>query len=223
MKTGTPHIGDISDHTMNNMHLIKTIFFDFDGVLTTDKSGSYTTCKYIQRFVSDISFDRILECYRVHHLGLLRGSVNHADIWVEFCESLGRKIHFDVLIKAFKSTPKNTRVLELCNRLKRNFKLDVITDNSRDRFQAVKAEMNLCETFSYYIVSGDLGSRKDSEINFKKAMELSNSKPNECIFIDNAKSNLVVPDRLGFNTIYYDHGKNDINTLIENLKMYDVV
>jgi FMN phosphatase YigB (HAD superfamily) len=29
--------------------MITTIFFDFDGVLTTEKSGSYTTCKNLQR------------------------------------------------------------------------------------------------------------------------------------------------------------------------------
>ena len=33
--------------------MIKTIFFDFDGVLTTDKSGSYTTCTNIQIEIKD--------------------------------------------------------------------------------------------------------------------------------------------------------------------------
>jgi putative hydrolase of the HAD superfamily len=202
--------------------MIKTIFFDFDGVLTTDKSGSYTTCKYIQGFIKDLSFEDILESYRKHHFDLLLGYVNHKDIWTDFCKSLGKLIPFDVLTNAFKSTPKNKKILELCNLLKKKFKLGVITDNSSDRFNVVKKEMNLCDVFIYYIVSGDIGSRKDNEINFKKALEMSNTKPNDCIFIDNNRVNLVVPNKLGFNTIYHDHEKNDINILINKLNKYGV-
>ncbi len=203
--------------------MIKTIFFDFDGVLTTDKSGSYTTCRYIQGFAPDISFEHILNCYREHHLNLLIGQISHLEIWTEFCNCLGIDIHFDSLINAFKSTPKNKKVLELCNRLKDNFNLGVITDNSKDRFKVVKEEMNLSDTFTHFIVSGDTGSRKDSGFNFKKALEMTNSKPGECIFIDNSPSNLVVPAKLGFKTIHHDHEKNDINVLINHLKRYDVL
>ena len=202
--------------------MIKTIFFDFDGVLTTDKSGSYTTCKYIQGFIKYLSFEDILESYRKHHFDLLLGYVNHTDIWTDFCKSLGKSIPFDVLTNAFKNPPKNKKILELCNLLKKKFKLGVITDNSSDRFNVVKKEMNLCDIFVYYIVSGDIGSRKDNEINFKKALEMSNTKPNDRIFIDNNRVNLVVPNKLGFNTIYHDHEKNNINILINKLNKYGV-
>ncbi|MCK5461138.1 hypothetical protein KAI58_04085 [Candidatus Gracilibacteria bacterium] len=45
----------------------KWIFFDFDGVITLDKSGSFTTCAYLSKFIPNKTFDEILSIYRTWH------------------------------------------------------------------------------------------------------------------------------------------------------------
>ncbi len=203
--------------------MITTIFFDFDGVLTTDESGSYTTCKNMQCVLPEMSVDQILQCYRQYHLKLLLGHITHKEMWKNFCDCLGKNIEMSVLFQAFKKTPKNTDMFTICQHLKMKYRLGIITDNSRDRFKMVKATMNLTDTFDYFVVSADLGTRKDSAINFKKALKLADSQAKECIFIDNNISNLVVPKALGFNTIFHDHKTNDIDGLKRNLERLEVI
>ncbi|MEM7531856.1 MAG: HAD family hydrolase [Chloroflexota bacterium] len=202
---------------------ISTIFFDFDGVLTTHKSGSYTTCLNIQRAVPHIAFDSILHCYRQHHAHLLVGQTTHQAVWASFCECIGVSLDISVLNKAFQDTPMNTQVLTLCQQFHSTYRLGVITDNSAERFEVVKQVMELTRLFDIFIVSGDLGSRKDSVANFKQALTLANAAAHECVFIDNNPSNLVIPAQLGFHTIFHDDAQNDVEGLKQTLTRYGVV
>jgi hypothetical protein len=92
--------------------MIKTIFFDFDGVITLDSKGSFTTCQNIQKHIPDVSFEHILECYRVHHPKLLLGQTTHAAIWQDFCACLGKDLDIKVLNEAFRNTPVNVKMME---------------------------------------------------------------------------------------------------------------
>ena len=198
--------------------MIKIIFFDFDGVLTTDPSGSYTTCKNIQKVVTEIPFEHILQCYRQHHPQLLLGQKTHLDIWKDFCECVGVALEINVLKQVFADTPKNTSVFEICENLKKTYRLGVITDNSKDRFEVLKEAMTLTDIFDYFIVSAEVGSRKDRDNIFKEALRVVHAEAEECVFIDNNESNLVAPKALGFETIFHDHVKNDILCLARNLE-----
>lgn len=202
--------------------MIKAIFFDFDGVLTLDSAGSYTTCTNIQKCIPDLSLDRILQCYRVHHPRLLLGQTTHAAVWTDFCACVGKDLDLEVLEEAFKNTPMNEKMLELCGRLKEKYKLGIITDNSKERIDLLKEEMKLLATFPIVLVSGETGVRKDSDETFIQALRLAGCLPEECIFIDNNKSNLAAPRRLGWNTIFHDDKKNDIDFLVAELETLGV-
>lgn len=203
--------------------MIQTIFFDFDGVLTTDKTGSGTTCKNLHRLISDVSLEQITEAYRKRRYELILGKIQHADMWNEFCTDIGKKVDIKILEKAFRETPKNMRMFEICRRLKSHYKLGVITDNNKERFELLKKEMNLPDIFDFFILSADIGSMKDSEVIFEKALETTQCEAFECIFIDNDSDNLTVPKRLGFKTIFHDQVKNDIEALEKELMMLSVV
>jgi FMN phosphatase YigB (HAD superfamily) len=195
-----------------------TVFFDFDGVLTTDKSGSYTTCANLQRVLPDLSVADILKCYRENHRQLLLGEIVHADIWDAFCDSLGQQIDISSLDMAFRNTPKNEDVFAICRALAKSHCLGIITDNSRDRFATVKEEMELPSLFDHFIVSGEIGSRKDSERTFRAALDAAKAKPQECVFIDNNPANLVVPKGLGFSVVHHDDERNDVGELRNQLR-----
>ncbi|MBV7337291.1 HAD hydrolase-like protein [Chloroflexi bacterium TSY] len=114
-------------------------------------------------------------------------------------------------------------IICLCGSLKANYRLGIITDNSKDRFEVVKDEMNLATIFDYFIVSAHIGSRKDSAANFELALTLANTKAEESVFIDNNRSNLAVPTALGFKTIFHDDEKNDVERLMRILVNIGVV
>lgn len=190
--------------------MITTIFFDFDGVLTPDKSGSITTCRTLHSAVPAVPFEHLLACYHRHLVKSLVGELSHYDVWDEFCACVGGTIEIDLLDQAFRAIPRNNAMFQLCARLKPQYKLGVITDNSQERFDAAKEALNLPALFDYIIVSGETGVRKDRDANFLTALALANAQANECVFIDNDPANLIAPAKLGFHTIYHDDAQNDV-------------
>ncbi|MBM3227931.1 HAD-IA family hydrolase [Candidatus Peribacteria bacterium] len=197
--------------------MIKTIFFDFDGVLTLDGSGSFTTCTNIQKGISGVTFDHILQCYRVNHPKMLLGQTTHAAIWKDFCACVGKDLDMKILDEAFRNTPMNLEMMELAENLKDHYKLGILTDNSKERLDALKEEMKLSDLFEIIVVSGETGIRKDGEETFIRALELAGCKAEECVFIDNSEDNLIAPKKLGWNTIFHDHKKNDMEFLVKEL------
>ena len=52
--------------------------------------------------------------------------------------------------------------------------------------------------FDAICVSAEVGSGKESEVIFKKALSLLGVKPEEAVFIDNQEKNLIVPVKMAF-------------------------
>ena len=203
--------------------MIKTIFFDFDGVLTTDKAGSQTTCKNIHKLIPDVPFDHILQCYRKRKDEFLLGKINHSALWSDFCDCIGKKLNITVLEKAFRDTPQNEDMIQLAQNLKKRYRLGIITDNNKERFTIIAESMHLSDMFDYLILSADIGAMKDEELIFRKALEAANCEPQECVFIDNDADNLIVPSQLGMKTIFHDHEKNDVKALEKRLIEFGVL
>ena len=82
--------------------MIKAILFDFDGVITVDKTGSKTICNYISS-VMNIDLQLCTKEYRKFNEQLLIGVINHKDIWSKFCDSVGVNIPYQVLIESFRN------------------------------------------------------------------------------------------------------------------------
>lgn len=170
-----------------------------------------------------IALDEIVRCYRMHHQALLLGKTKHADIWAEFCSCLGRSVDIGILPAAFKNTPKNEAMFQLCRTLRKKYKTGIITDNSKERFEVLVEEMQLDRLFDALILSADIGATKHEPRIFEEALRAVNSRADECVFIDNDKNNLTVPAGMGFRTFWHDHEKNDFAPLLRQLKEWDVV
>jgi HAD superfamily hydrolase (TIGR01509 family) len=203
--------------------MIKSIFFDFDGVLTTDGKGSGTTCKNLQKDIPDVPYEKILQCYRVHHPDVLIGKTSHSEIWDEFCTCVGTPVDISLLYTAFKDTPKNVQMFDLVEKLRKNYKVGIITDNGKERLDILAEDMNLHDAFDSIIVSANVGSTKHEADIFQKALDSVGSDADECVFIDNDQKNLIVPAKLGFHTFWHDHEKNDLQPLMTQLESWGVM
>ncbi len=67
--------------------------------------------------------------------------------------------------------------------------------------------------FDGIIVSTYIGSRKNEPMIFECAMSKLHSIYGDCLFIDNSRSNLLVPESLGMKVYYYDDKLRDIEAL----------
>ena len=197
--------------------MIKAIFFDYDGVLTPDKTGTYTTCKYISK-VTGIDIDKLSQCYRQFNEVLNTGKKTHKDIWLQFCECIGQSLDIQIIQYAFDSTPLNESVYNLAVSLKEKYKVGIITYNKKDRLVALTKKYEMDKVFDSIIVSADVGSGKEDDKIFYAATNSIGVKPEECVFIDNHKKNLIIPAQMGFKTIFYDLEKNDVQLLKKELQ-----
>ncbi len=202
--------------------MIKAVLFDFDGVLTLDETGSQAICRYICS-VTGISEQLFREAYRKYNPELLTGKLKHEDIWDEICAEVGRDIELHVLHDSFANTPINPEMLRLVKEIKqRGYKVGMITDNKADRINVIMEHHKWSGLFDAVSVSAEIGSGKDEEHIFLKTFQELEVKPEECVFIDNSRKNLVVPGSLGVVTILFDHGKNDVAALRKNLSRLGV-
>lgn len=203
--------------------MIRAIFFDFDGVLTTDKNGWYTTCKNIQRLIPSVPLDRITECYLAHNDDLGYGKKNHSDMWDAFCTCVGTPLDISVLEDVFLNTPWNTPMFDIVRDLKKQgYRAGIITDNNMDRFNVLTKAMCLDELFDSFALSATIGSKKDQPEIFEAALRSLNVSAEESVFIDNTEKCLVVPKKMGFKAYLHNHELNDVDALRAWLRTIEV-
>ena len=201
--------------------MISTVLFDYDGVMTPDKSGSYSICKYVSS-AANIDYELFSNEYKKYNDQLLYGKTTHEDIWNKICEGIGVSISIKYLYDSFKNTPINEKMFELVKKIKKNYKTGLITDNKKDRMDAVINYQKLYDIFDVITISAVIGSGKDKEEIFVDSVKNLNVSFTDCIFIDNQEKNLIIPKKLGIKTIFYDHKLNNIKTIYGELKMLGV-
>lgn len=202
---------------------IKAILFDYDGVMTLDKTGTESICNYISKIIGIDS--AIFESkYREFYPELFDTQISYEDIWDRLCANVGVNIPIKILYDSFINTPIDKEMHNLVKELRnKNYITALVTDNKTDRIRIIKEHFNLNKYFNEIIVSDEVGSAKNTETIFIKTLEKINLEPNECIFIDNHENNLIAPEKLGMITYYFDDKNRNINRLKCELRKYGVI
>jgi putative hydrolase of the HAD superfamily len=201
---------------------IKAVLFDFDGVLTTDKTGSLTTTRYLSDRTG-IALSQVQAVFRKFNRDLTLGRRTHEQVWDSICGELGRGLGLDLLKAAFESTPMSTRMLRLAKELRSRYAVGIVTDNKKDRIDHLKKLHDLSSVFELIAVSAEVGVGKDDPKIFLGALEQLRVGPDECIFIDNSRENLIVPGSLGIKTVCFDDEKADFKALLAALRAHGAI
>ena len=202
--------------------MIKAILFDFDGVMTLDKTGSFTICKYVSS-ATNMDYEIFSAAYRNYNDKLLSGEIKHCQMWDEFCSGIGVKIPMQILIDSFRNTALDRNMLELIKRLKANkYKIAMVTDNKQDRIEEILEYQKIGKYFDAVSISSVIGSGKEKEEIFEKTINALQVNYAECVFIDNFSKNLIVPKTKGIHTILYDDEEKNVIRLQEELMHHGV-
>lgn len=202
--------------------MIKAVFFDFDGVITIEATGTISIVNYITS-KTDIDKDLFEKEYRKHNPDLLLGKVTHKQIWNRLCESLNRKIPYKILTECFLNTELDSNIISLARRIKSiGYKVGIITDNKTDRIQVISELHKFTELFDVISVSASLGMIKTNREIFLKACRDVEVSPEEAVFIDNNPKNLTAPKEIGMHVIYFDHDERDYDNLINQLEIIGI-
>jgi len=197
--------------------MIKAILFDFDGVLTTDKTGSQSIINYLSA-KTGIPYDTLKPVYASFNKELLSGSLKHEDMWQAFCERVGTNIEYSLLVESFWNTPIDADMIALAKQLKPDYTIGMITDNKCDRIDEIVRHHGWRELFDVISVSAAFGSGKTDERIFNETLSALGIRPEDSVFIDNTAKNLMIPEQLGMHTILFDDANRDIQRFTEQLK-----
>jgi putative hydrolase of the HAD superfamily len=189
--------------------VVKAVFFDYDGVLTRDKTGSLTMNRFLSA-QTGIAYDRVRRALQTHNRALNEGEASYADVWPAVCADLARDVPLDLVIKAFESTPLNDEMFSLARGLKDRYFVGIITDNKKERMDHLKQYHRLPEVFAPIVISAEVRCTKADSRIFELALACLRVDPEDSVFIDNTRANLVAPAALGMKTVHFDDEKNDV-------------
>lgn len=197
--------------------MIEAILFDFDGVLTVDKTGSQSVLRYLSA-QTKIAEDALGKEYYKYNKALLYGKMTHRDMWEDFQRALGKEIPFETLRDAFRNTILDRDMIEYARELKQNYLLGLITDNKADRMEEILTWYQLKDLFDAVAVSAQCGFGKQEMPIFEMTLDALQVEPEACVFIDNTEKNLVIPRQMGMRTILFDDENRDIGQFKKELQ-----
>ncbi len=150
--------------------MIKAVLFDFDGVLTIDKTGSTTITNYISN-ICNIPLENVKSCYYKFNKQLLLGEITHQEIWKDFCQSLGQNIDYSILLDSFRCTRLDDKMIVLVQKLKERYLIGMVTDNKCDRISTILEFRGLSQCFDVVAISAYLHASKDSHSIFEYVLK----------------------------------------------------
>lgn len=194
--------------------MIKVIFFDLDGVLTTDAKGSLTMSKNLCAAKAGLSVDDVLKSFRKDIEPLNAGECTLQSVLQRVCKEFSIPFSEDFVVKIARTTPWNIRVIELGRSLMPTYACGIITDNSKERMDILRREPELAGFDPIIVSSIEKASKSDGSTSiYDRALERAGCTATEAMFIDNQQRNLITPATMGMATYFHDDALNDIEAL----------
>jgi putative hydrolase of the HAD superfamily len=190
------------------MSQITTLFFDIGGVCLSNGWDH----EQRQRIAKQFNFDYPTFDARHRQVSdtLERGQLSLQDYlqWTLFYEA--RDFTAAEITEAIKnlSTPIE-ETLELLRNLKgtNRYRLMTINNESRELNEYRIQRFRLTEIFSAFFSSCYLGLMKPQPEHYRRALDISQSSANSCVYIDDRPMNLEVARILGMKTILFKNTK----------------
>lgn len=196
--------------------MIQAVFFDFDGVLTPDRTGTLTTCRFLAQ-ATGLALESLLAAMEPHRAALARGQVTRESTWPHVCRAVQRDIPLETLTRAFESTSLDRAMFAFANSLGRHGKVGIITDNPRDRMDVVRRTLWLDRVFAPIVVSAEEGMAKDDPEIFRRAVAKAGVAAESAVFVDNVMENVANARGIGMRGVFFDDAKRDLAALAREL------
>jgi len=202
---------------------IKAIIFDMNGVL---ELGKYSEKKlrghrllgvhnYISRKLK-ISIDQWFDAIDSTYAKSIEGTILEKKMLEIISKNVGitpKKLE-KIVINAHKQHFKeNKQLFKQAFRLKKQgYKIAILSDQWHLSKKALMPEKYI-KKFDEVVVSCDVGVRKPNPKIYKMILKKLKLKPENCIFIDNQRWNLIPAKKLGMKTILFKNNKKLIEKL----------
>lgn len=181
--------------------MIKLIIFDFSGVCFSSEEP-----EYFAHLAKQFHLD--LDDFYGYYLELLPESevdnANGKDVLRKTFAKFNLKITPEKAIEdMMKLKVMKQETFDLIKELKKDYLVSYFTNYNKDFWEEIERIFDLSEYFDFGLVSYQARSRKPAAEGFKVILDHFNVKPEEAVFLDDNKTNLVEPAKLGIKTIHF--------------------
>ena len=112
----------------------------------------------------------------------------------------------------------NSPVLEIMKRLKRNYKLVLLSNTDIMHFTFIKKRFPEILIFDDYVLSYEVGAMKPDPRIYEEALKRTGFKPEECLFIDDTEENIKGARKLGINVILMEP-RTDLEAVLRGMNL----
>jgi putative hydrolase of the HAD superfamily len=184
---------------------IKVIIFDMGGVLTKSIFKPYLV-ELNKRW--GVTVEQFRDARRPFWDAYAKGLISEKDFWTGILDKLGVKEDYtrfsEGVYSSFVSVPET---IALAKRLKKGYRLAILSNNSKEWGPFCVKKFGLDEIFDDIILSCDVKVKKPSPEIFLIALKRLKVKPEECIFIDDKDRNIAAAASLGIKTVKFEEAK----------------
>ncbi|MBR9681060.1 MAG: HAD family phosphatase [Candidatus Altiarchaeota archaeon] len=186
--------------------MIKTVLFDFGGVLFT--SGTEKAIELISK-ETKVNFERANELFgqknQKEGWKLRRGLITSEKFW----DAVRKENPDTKKIKKlwFESYTLNESALELVKKLRKYHRVIAFSGNLRERVEYLDKKYNMMKEFDNHFFSYEVGYNKIDIEFYKKAIENLKIIPEETLFIEDQSDHLDIASKLGIRGILFSNVK----------------
>lgn len=199
--------------------MIKNIIFDLGNVLIRFKPEEFVN-KNIKKEYREKFFNAVFKGQEWADLD--RGVLEYSDAVKIFsekipeCSSEIKKLFDNYILDVLEPIEKN---IEIMKSLKGKYKLFVLSNFHYPAFDYIFKNWEFFKYFDGKVVSGHCKLLKPEKKIYELLCSTYSLKPNECVFIDDTKTNIEAAEEFGINGIHL----TDINILEEKLKENNLI
>ena len=198
---------------------MKTIFFDWGGVIADDPGDDFLT-RLLQAIGA--SPEQIQEIFQLYMQQFMCGKISENQYWNELRTNYRFVIHESISeeFKKWSGLIANQQVLELVDEARNEGWHTAILSNVIEPTYTVLQDAGFYDKFDAVIASCKEGFAKPEIEIYKIAVERLNTTAQESVFIDDKHANLKPAQAMGFKTILAKNPEQIIRDVKEVLLTY---
>jgi len=194
--------------------MIKLIIFDLSGVCFTNEEPIYIKelCekyKYNHKEFNNFYQEMLMKA----EIGKLTGE----ELWSILIEEYDiPKTITQIVDEMMELKEAKLETLNLASKLKNKCKVVYLTNYNKLYWEVIAKKFDLSKWFDSGIVSYQIGFRKPAKEGFLALIRTFKVKPEETLFIDDSKNNLIEAEKLGLKTLLFENPeklREDIQSL----------
>jgi len=134
-----------------------------------------------------------------------KGEITPEEFYSQVTTELEAKIDYDNFYSIYNDVfSLNPEVLDVMKRLKKNYRLLLLSNTDVVRFGFIKKKFPEIMIFNEYILSYEVGTMKPNPRIYEDALKKAGVEAKECIFIDDIEENIDVAQKLGIDIVHME-------------------